>query len=296
MGGDTGLSGVRKDNSAGIVIPNTGTVVYGQITGADAYVMGSPSGSTPVTAYVGGGLYGILPDDPNGGIATLNISGVGAKDLVRYDSAGLEAGDLPADIFTYFVFNDIEDHFSAVAPVASEIAVNSEYTDGGESRGKNRILGNIDNFDLSLITNNSTRLFIDNGGNIGINEAVPDEKLHIVGNLKIEGQAWEDIQATLTPGATTQTIDWDDGNLAVIDLAAASGDVTLTLNNPNAGGFYFVKIIQDASSGLDIVWPGSVLWPGGTTPVISAGASAVDTISLAYDGASYYATIAQNFS
>ena len=101
---------------------------------------------------------------------------------------------------------------------------------------------------------------------------------------------------TLTPAGTTQTVDWDDSNAQVIDLASATGDVTLTLSNPLTGASYIVKVIQDAAAPIDLVCPAAVLWPGGVTPVISVGASAVDTVSLLWDGTNYFATIGQNYS
>jgi len=45
-------------------------------------------------------------------------------------------------------------------------AINGEYSDGGEARGKNRILGNTDNFDLTFITNNTPRMVVTDDGKI----------------------------------------------------------------------------------------------------------------------------------
>lgn len=47
-------------------------------------------------------------------------------------------------------------------------AIEDEYSDGGEARGKDRILGNTDNFDLDIITNNIPRLSIENDGEIKV--------------------------------------------------------------------------------------------------------------------------------
>lgn len=151
----------------------------------------------------------------------------------------------------------------------------------------------------SVGANNGSMAFITRSAGSNIDGLVIDENQDVSipnGNLKITGQAYEEIQSTLTPGATTQTIDWDDGNYAVVDLASASGNVTLTLSNPNAGAFYFIEVRQDSTTPRDVVWPAAVKWPGGTPPVISVGANAVDTISMAYNGTDYLATFAQDFS
>jgi hypothetical protein len=116
------------------------------------------------------------------------------------------------------------------------------------------------------------------------------------GHLATSGQLYSILSATETPTGTTETIDWNNGNSQVLDLGSATGDVTLTLSNGQAGASYVIKVVQDATTPRDIVWPGSVLWPDGTTPVISTGASAVDIVSLFFDGTSYYANIGQNYA
>lgn len=158
----------------------------------------------------------------------------------------------------------------------------------------------VNSLGLTIEADGSTQDYIllnpANGGNVGIFEGAPDERLHVVGNVKVEGQIYSDIAATLTPAGTTETIDWDDGNFAVLDLESASGNVTLTLSNPNAGASYIIEIRQDSTVPLDVVWPGAVLWPGGTAPVISVGADAVDEIRLDYNGTSYLGRFDQNYS
>lgn len=117
-----------------------------------------------------------------------------------------------------------------------------------------------------------------------------------------DGSAWrkldqdfEAFAAPLIPTGTAQTIDFATGRNKVIDLASATGDVTLTLNSPTAGVVYTVKVIQGATA-RDLVWPGSVLWPGGTAPVISTGDDDIDIVQLFYDGTNYLGLFSQDFS
>ena len=86
---------------------------------------------------------------------------------------------------------------------------------------------------------------------------------------------------------TTQTIDWNNGNVQILSLGSASGNVTLTLINPVAGATYAIKVIQHPTAAKSLVWPAAAKWPGGTAPTISTGASAVDLITLYYDGSVY---------
>lgn len=120
-----------------------------------------------------------------------------------------------------------------------------------------------------------------NKGNVGVGTATPTEKLEVTGNVKVNGQAYSDIQSASTP-TTAQTIDWDDGNVAIIDLGSATGNVALTLSNPKAGASYFIKIIQGAS--LDgIIFPTSVKFAGETAPYtlpVTATNNAIDAVAL----------------
>lgn len=113
------------------------------------------------------------------------------------------------------------------------------------------------------------------------NNAITKEKLSA--NL-----AYNQYSATLSPAGTTQTIDWNNGNIQKLSLAGASGDVTLTLNNPVSGAIYKLFVIQGASF-KDLVYPASVKWPQGQIAILSTSASAVDIITFYYDGTNYYA-------
>lgn len=102
-----------------------------------------------------------------------------------------------------------------------------------------------------------------------------------------DGQMGTPLPATLTPTGTTQTVDWDDGNVQFIDLESATGDVTLTLSNPTSGFSYGLVIQQDGASAVDVVWPAAVLWPGGVAPTISIGNDAIDVVTCLYSGTTY---------
>jgi hypothetical protein len=60
-----------------------------------------------------------------------------------------------------------------------------EYSDGGESKSKNRIIGNTDNYSLSLYTNNTSRIHIAEDGKVGIATTVPLNKLSLEGGMRI---------------------------------------------------------------------------------------------------------------
>lgn len=100
---------------------------------------------------------------------------------------------------------------------------------------------------------------------------------------------------TLAPVGTTQTISWDDGNTQILDLGSASGNVTLTLSNPQTGALYRIIIIQGATA-RDIVWPASVKWPQAQAAILSTGNGDKDIVELYYDGTNYLSDWQVDFS
>jgi len=94
--------------------------------------------------------------------------------------------------------------------------------------------------------------------------------------------------ATSTPTGTTQTVDWDTGNTQKVNLGSASGNVTLTLSNPQTGGLYRLFLIQGATA-RTITWPATVKWPQGVAAILSTTNGAVDIVDLYWDGSAYYA-------
>lgn len=100
---------------------------------------------------------------------------------------------------------------------------------------------------------------------------------------------------TLAPSGTTQTVDWNNGNVQILDVGSATGDVTLTLSNPAAGHTYKLLFIQGATP-RDLVWPAAVLWPQGQVPIHSQGDDEVDVLELYYDGTNYLGSWELDFS
>lgn len=88
----------------------------------------------------------------------------------------------------------------------------------------------------------------------------------------------KDYSETLqTPGAgATKTINFEDGNTALINLEA---NTTIAFSNPPATGktgSVFIEVRQDGTGSRTLTWPASVVWPGGTTPTQTATADKSD--------------------
>lgn len=107
-----------------------------------------------------------------------------------------------------------------------------------------------------------------------------------------------DVQAsTVTPVGITATLDFANGRVQFLDLGSASGDVTVTLSNPVAGGKYTI-LVQQGATPRDIIWPASVKWPQAQKLLLSQTDDAVDKVELRYDSANscYYADWDQGYS
>lgn len=93
--------------------------------------------------------------------------------------------------------------------------------------------------------------------------------------------------AVLTPSGTTQTVDFNNGNIQRLNLGSASGDVTLTFSNPAQGGSYVLFVTQGATA-RNLTFPVNVKWPQGVAPVLSISNGAIDKITLYYDGTNFF--------
>ncbi len=100
--------------------------------------------------------------------------------------------------------------------------------------------------------------------------------------------ALKQYASVLAPVGTTQTVDWNNGNSQQLDLNSASGDVTLTLSNPQTGGRYMLEVTQGATI-RDLVWPANCKWQGGVKPALSTDTAAGDVIKveLYFNGTNY---------
>jgi hypothetical protein len=86
---------------------------------------------------------------------------------------------------------------------------------------------------------------------------------------------------------STKTIDWTAGNKQKITTTAAC---TLTFTPPPGPASLTLIISHDATASVfSYTWPGTVKWPGGVKLATTNTASAVDIVSLVWNGTAYYA-------
>jgi hypothetical protein len=100
---------------------------------------------------------------------------------------------------------------------------------------------------------------------------------------------------TVTGVNQSVTVDFDLGNIHVINLQAATGTLTVSFANAQAGAEYKLFFINPATA-LTFTWPAAVKWPQAQEPIWTESSGAVDGVSLYYTGAVYYSDWQLNFS
>jgi|TARA_R100000081_G_C4803857_1_gene166059 hypothetical protein len=100
-------------------------------------------------------------------------------------------------------------------------------------------------------------------------------------NVKISGQAFSNGVHTITASGANIPIDWDNGNVQVIELAG-SGPYTLqNSTNLEVGATYILIVKQDGSgSRLINTYESQYEFPGATAPTLTTGAGKADIITM----------------
>lgn len=117
--------------------------------------------------------------------------------------------------------------------------------------------------------------------------------LHSAGGGSGNASNPENVNAVPTSG-TAQTI--PDVSTATVNRITLTGNCTLTFPTAAAGKSFTVVLVQDGTGSRTVTWPGTVLWPGAATPVLTTTAAKRDVFSfLCADGTNWIGfTAAQN--
>lgn len=95
------------------------------------------------------------------------------------------------------------------------------------------------------------------------------------------------VQTPSAPTGTTLTINFSLGNIVKVSLASASGNITLTLQNPIVGQLCCIEVTQGVSARTVTFPSGTKQGLQGTNVWTSTGASKTDVINLYYNGTNY---------
>jgi len=155
---------------------------------------------------------------------------------------------------------------------------------------------------LSISTFAGVTTFVGTGGMTGIDYLGPVWNWNdiIIERPHIRDYSIAVVQFSIIANAVI--VDLELANACVIDIddVGATADFTVTLSNPPANGRYgeiLIDFIQGTPA-FNAIWPGSVLWPGGTPPVISVTNNARDTVHLwtRDGGTTWFGSFLQDYS
>lgn len=156
--------------------------------------------------------------------------------------------------------------------------------------------GNLDVNNFNIVSSGGGTLVISGSGACSIGGSV----LNLTSNTSAGGNELTNVQlddykeVIYTSGTTTGTITPDvaNGNVQSITL---TGSITLNAFANAEAGQSLTLIVRQPSSGGPYTLTSTMKFAGGTK-TLSTGANEIDIISIFYDGTTYYASLATDFS
>jgi hypothetical protein len=111
-----------------------------------------------------------------------------------------------------------------------------------------------------------------------------------LGGIPAASYARLDVSQNWTRGQAVNFSNPADGPTITIDCTLSNsfrtvlgGNRIIALNNPKDGQEIDVWLVQDGTGGRTVTWPVTVVWEGGTTPVLSTAPAAIDRFRLKYN-------------
>lgn len=189
-------------------------------------------------------------------------------------------------------FTEMDDNFSNINTDKLEL---TDLSVGAEASASG---------DGAISYNNTTGVFTytpPTAAGIGaLANVVEDTTPQLGGPLDGQGNKVEDVdldnykETIYVSGSTTGTITPDvaNGNVQIITL---SGNITFSAFANAENGQSMTLIVKQPASGGPYTLTSTMKFAGGNK-TLSTAASAIDIISVFYDGGTYYASLATNFS
>lgn len=92
------------------------------------------------------------------------------------------------------------------------------------------------------------------------------------------------------------TVAWDT-ELEVAAILTITGNCTMGApTRLQVGQTYLLLVQQDGTGGRTMAWNSAFKWPGGTAPVLSTAANAIDIFSFVSDGTNLYGVAQKGFA
>lgn len=146
--------------------------------------------------------------------------------------------------------------------------------------------GDIFNADSNLV-------FDDTNKRMGIGTASPSERLHVVDNLRIDGQAYS---SSVILSADLSAIVETDCNRANVFILTLSGNYTLqNPTNLNPGATYIWEFIQDSVGGHILTFDTAFKIPRSAPRTLTTLSGSIDILTGVTDGTNIYCVLTRDY-
>ena len=265
---------------------------------ANAYAVQS---AQSVEGYYNGLWLRIKANHMNNGASTLSINDKPTAPIVKGANTALAGGEITINLFFEVVYDEAISAFKLQNVVENALTLGGlglsasgnrwgvipfVHTDGVMEVGRYIDFHNSDadagDSAVRLDTGGGTAsLFINNTHQI----AVLDAQQEWTVQQNFDG-------ATLTDAAN---ISWDLNTQQVAQVTLGGNRTLSNPTNQKDGATYILEIIQDGTGGRTLAYDTRYQFPGGTVPVLSTGANAVDVLCCVSNGTHMRCNLAKNF-
>ena len=252
-----------------------GTLTYlTSITGTDTIVA---TAAVSMSAYVAGQTFRFIAAGANTTTSvTININGIGAKNITKNGTTALAVGDIISGSIVEVTYDGTEFQISSQI-TSSILGSNNTWTGTNAFNGALSYTSTLTG-GTGIIAIGTNQIYKDTSGKVGLGTASPAAKLAVVGT----GYS---PNITLTDAST---IAWDTstGQTATFTFVSSNRTMGAPTNLVN-GAFYALAVIQNAGSNT-LTWDSVFKWTGGSAPTLSTAASAKDYFVFRSDGTNLY--------
>lgn len=299
----------------------TTTVLHGNAAGAPTFaaidVTADITGIVPVanggTGLSSGTSGGILAYTASGTLASSGA--LTASQLIKGGGAGVAPSTLAAGSqYQVLVMGAATPGYGAVdlsqtAATTNALLVSRGGTNSAATLNNNRVMQSAAGAIVEATAITASRALASDANGIPVAATTTTTELNYVNGVTSAIQTQFTAKAPLASPTFTGLVkfgnyhiepsEYDAGNSgASITLDMSNGSsmkVTLnnatpaiTLSNPQAGGAYLLKIVQDASGSRVPSFVTTIDWGAGGAPTFSTGANKIDFANLYYDGTTWF--------
>jgi hypothetical protein len=125
---------------------------------ANTYVL---TPTVPITSYVAGQVYKFKALNANTGASTINISGVGVKNLVKSGNVALAAGDIPKDAIISTIYDGT--NFQIIPDYATSLSEKAKDTDSARTTTNKTVTGAINELNSKLVDSGWNNIALNSG-------------------------------------------------------------------------------------------------------------------------------------